>query len=176
MSDGLIEFKERIGNVEYSTWGYLNALIAKNITKQYEGYKLFGEIDNNVTAIYWQSDLHPEQGKKYIGRVVYNIPSDTLVYMKQGFNQVLHEFHKDNSIGLCWDVICQLRPKDYVRIEELTKRPKGKNVYTISVNKLLENKSFRYFKKEGFEKQIFVPKEEFKQEWEKVTTKRRRKK
>ena len=170
-----INFKKYIDGHEYVFCGYPNALLAQNISKLYDGYLLKAEVNDNVTTIFWQSGNYFDKKIKYIGKVVYDLSSDTMIYVKHGFKAELHEFHKDNSFGLCWDVISQLRAKDYVRIEEPTLKPKGKNIYTISVSKLLEHKQFRHFKSEGFEKQVFVPREEFKQEWVKVRKRKIRK-
>ena len=170
----LIPFKKIINGYEYCVYGYPNALLAQNITRLYDGYFLKTEVKDNVTNIFWQSGNYFKPKLKYIGKVVYDLSSDTMTYIKYGFKQELHEFHKDNSFGLNWDVIRELRAKDYVRIEEPTIKPRGKNIYTISVSKLLEHKTFRHFKAEGYEKQVFVPIEDFKMEFVKSTKRRRR--
>ena len=170
----LYPFKRVVNGHEYVVWGYPNALLAQNITKLYDGYFLKATVKDNVTEIFWRSSHFFKPQLKFIGKVIYDLSCDTMIYIKHGFNSELHEFHKDNSFGLCWDVISQLRAKDIVQIEEPTVKPKGKNIYTISVSKLLENKTFRQFKAEGYEKQIFIPKECFKQEWVKVRKKRKR--
>jgi len=171
----LIPFKKIINGYEYEMHGYPNALLAYNITRLYDGYFLKTEVKDNVTNIFWQSGNYFKRKLKFIGKVVYDLSTDTMTYIKYGFKQELHEFHKDNSFGLNWDVIRELRAKDYIRIEEPTTKPKGKNIYTISVSKLLSDKKFRHFKTEGYEKQIFVPKENFKVEWVKTRKKRRSK-
>ena len=170
----LVSFNETINGCQYECYGYPNALLAKNITKLYDGYFLKTEVKDNVTNIFWRSSHYFKPRLKFIGKVVYDIASDTMTYIKYGFKPELHEFHKDSSFGLNWDVIRELRAKDYIQIEEPTIKPKGKNIYSISVNKLLSDKTFRHFKAEGYEKQVFVPRENFKTEWVKTRKKRRK--
>ena len=130
----LYPFKRVVNGHEYVVWGYPNALLAQNITKLYDGYFLKATVKDNVTEIFWRSSHFFKPQLKYIGKVIYNLSCDTMIYIKHGFKSELHEFHKDNSFGLCWDVISQMRAKDIVQIEEPTVKPKGKNIYTISVN------------------------------------------
>lgn len=165
----LIPFQKVINGHEYTVWGYPNVLLAKNISKLHEGYFLQTTVKENVTEIFWRSSHFFKRQLKYIGKVVYDISNDTMTYIKHCFRAELNESNNDNSIELCQTVINQLRNKDFLVIEEPTEKPKGKNIYKISVQKLLE------YSPEGIEKQIIIPKSEFEQEWIKVRKKRKRK-
>ena len=104
----LYPFKRVVNGHEYVVWGYPNALLAQNITKLYDGYFLKATVKDNVTEIYWRSSHFFKPQLKYIGKVIYDLSCDTMIYIKHGFKAELHEFHKDNSFGLCWDVISQM--------------------------------------------------------------------
>lgn len=177
MSDlHLIEFKEVINGQEQVRYGTLNIVIAQKITGLHDGYFLKAESDFNVSKIFFKTSNFFDRHWKHIGTLIYDTETDVITYRKFGFNEKLHEFHKDGTFGLCWDVIRELRPKDRIVIEEITERPKGKNFYSISVNKILKHQSFKHFKTQGYEKQVFVPRDEFKKEWIKAKRKRRKRK
>ena len=93
-------FTEIIDGQEYTFWGYPNALLAKNISKLYDGYFLKTTVKDNVTEIFWRSSNFFKPQLKFIGKVIYDLTCDKMIYIKHGFKSELHEFHKDNSFGL----------------------------------------------------------------------------
>ena len=136
-----------------------NEIVADAIAGNKGGYKLGHYTDGYVSKIFFKSNnfFHSKEPKN-IGELIYDYEKDIITYRKY-INQAKHEFHRTESIGLNWDVISNLCPKDKIVIIETS--DKKRITRTISVSKALKFQDFKYFKNLGYEKQLFIPKEEF---------------
>lgn len=136
-----------------------NEIVADAIAGNKGGYKLGHKTVGFVSQIMFKSNnfFHSKEPKN-IGELIYDADKDIITYRKY-INQAKHEFHKTETIGLNWDVISNLCPKDKILIIENCNNKKI--VRTISVSKALKFQDFKYLKSLGYEKQLFIPKEEF---------------
>lgn len=138
-----------------------NYLIGEKIKGDKGGYKLLHQTDGFTSTIFFQSNnFFHDKTLKNIGSLSYDFTTDIVTYRKCGFKSLEHEFHKTESIGLNWDIISNLCPKDLIVVIE--NQGNKRIVRSISVLKALKFQDFRYFKKLGYEKQIFIPACEFK--------------
>lgn len=152
---------KKVNGVEYIFECGRNYEIGEQIKGTKDGYTLIHCHNGFSSAIYLKSCKFFDKEEKNIGTLLYDHDRDIVTYKKYGFNRNLHEFKTTESIGLNWEIVSNLKPKDRIQIEEKT--DKEVIIYSISVSKLLKYQSFKYFKSEGYEKQVFVPIKEFKQ-------------
>lgn len=152
-------FKEVNGRVfEYEVGR--NYLIGESIKGDKGGYKLAHKTDGFVSTIFFQSNnFFHDKTLKNIGFLCYDFDNDIVTY-KKFIKQSSHEFHKTDSIGLNWEVISNMCPKDFIVVVEDCGNKRL--IRSISVSKALKFQDFRYFKSLGFEKQVFIPACEFK--------------
>lgn len=136
-----------------------NYIVGESIKGEKVGYKLAHKTDGFTSTIYFVSNnfFHSKEPKN-IGELLYDFNTDIITYRKF-IKQQEHEFHKTESIGLNWDVVSNLCPKDRIVVIETCN--KKRITRAISVSKALKFQDFKYFKELGYEKQIFIPKEEF---------------
>lgn len=151
-----------------------NYVIGENIKGDKGGYKLLHKYDGFTSTIYFQSNnFFQDKTPKNIGTLSYDFTTDIVTYRKYGFKPSTHEFHKTDSIGLNWEVILNLCPKDLISVVEVQNNKKI--VRSISVSKALKFQDFKYFKNLGYEKQVFIPACEFKtKEYESKQKRKRR--
>lgn len=149
-----------------------NYIVGESIKGDKVGYKLAHKTDGFTSTIYFISNnfFHDKQPKN-IGELHYDFTTDIITY-KKFIKQQEHEFHKTDSIGLNWDIVSNLCPKDRIVIIETSN--KTRFVRTISVSKALKFQDFKYFKNLGYEKQLFIPKSEFLTKELEVSAKRKR--
>ena len=133
--------------------------IGEQLKKDYGQYKL-GVCQNGFrTDILFKSNNYFESDKvKNIGTLVYDNENDIITYLK--YINDSHIMKVNNSIGLNFDVVQNLAVKDKIRIVQKSEK---EIIYrTISVRKALTYENYKQFKTQGYERQIFIPVEEFK--------------
>ena len=100
--------------------------------------------------------LKTREGVRDIGRVAYD-KNNIMVYQKD--ITLKHIFKKNDSIGFCYELIKHFDPEVIcVRIQE------ERLIYRISKATFEAFKDFLFFKKVGFEKQVFVERKYFSKE------------
>lgn len=128
------------------------------------GYQYFINHEINKSTIFFESKNYLDNRRKNIGTLCYNPETENITYLKFGFVSASHEFHKADSIGICWDVLKKLSADgDCILITE--KSETGIKRYFISACKALRlatPENFYSFKTQGYEKQVLIPKSEFK--------------
>ena len=166
----MVKMIQIIRGQEYEVEVGRNYLIGENIKGEKDGYKLAHATDGYISTIYFVSKnfFHSKEPKK-IGFLLYDFNTDIVTY-KKFIKTEEHEFHTTKSIGLNWDIVSNLCPKDYILVVENTGSKRF--VHSISVSKALKFQEFKYFKHMGYEKQIFIPKCEFKTKEIEVSKKR----
>lgn len=129
------------------------------LKKDYGRYKLGVRLDGFKTDIIYKSNNFFESKKiRNIGTLVYDYETDIITYVK--YIDDSHIMRINNSIGLNYDVIQNLAVKDRIKIIQKSKK---ETIYrTISVRKALTYEDFKQFKSQGYERQIFVPVDDFK--------------
>ena len=133
-------------------------------------YSLGCHYDGFTAEILFKSNnFFDDKEIKVIGRLLYDWDKDIITYRKY-IKQEAHEFHKTQSLGLNWDILSHLTPRDYIRI--VVDTGKSKIVHTMSVRKALGYQDFKQFKSQGYEKQLFIPIDDFKKK--EVTEKKKR--
>lgn len=157
-----------VNGIEYVFDVGRNYEIGEQIKGDKDGYSLIHQFDGFNSTIFFKSRRFFDSEQKNIGILLYDHTSDIVTYKKYGFKKEIHEFKTAEAFGLNWDIVSNLKAKDRVVIEE--KADNKKILYLISVSKLLRFQNFRYFKSDGFEKQIFIPVCEFRR----IETKRER--
>lgn len=141
--------------------------VALKIKGDYLGYRLSCSFENKSATIYFQSTnaFNSDKRVKNIGTLVYNEQKDIVTYCKYGFVEETHKYNKTESIGLCWDILQHLSASgDCILITEKGKSGKIKK-YSISAFKALRfstPENFKHFRQQGYEKQVLIPKSEFK--------------
>lgn len=149
-----------------------NYLIGENVKGNKGYYKLLHKSDGFFSTIFFQSNnFFHDKELKNIGTLSYDFEKDIVTYRKYGYKPADHEFHKTDSIGLNWEIISNMCPKDLIKV--ISTQDKKKIVYSISVSKALKFQDFKYFKNLGYEKQIFIPACEFKAKEFEIKRKRR---
>lgn len=150
-----------------------NYIIGERIKGDKGGYKLLHHTDGFTSTIYFQSNnFFHDKTPKNIGCLLYDFTTDIVTYKKYGFKTSEHEFHTTDSIGLNWDIVSNLCPKDLISVVEI--QGNKKIVRSISVSKALKFQDFKYFKHLGYEKQVFIPACEFKTKEYEIKKKRKR--
>jgi hypothetical protein len=91
--------------------------------------------------------VNSKDKKRMIGRMITQ--GDTKWYVKDA--KVSHIMRKNNSWGVNWNVIDGMSDTDYIGIN-----CEGQKYY-ITVGKAKKCGEFLEFKTQGFEKQLFVP-------------------
>lgn len=94
--------------------------------------------------------LRVNEKDRDIGRLE-KLPNEQIVYSKM-LREQEHTFRKNNSWGLNYLVIAALDPDAIIRIQS------DERDYFLTAKEALEKGEFLWFKTEGFERQIFVPK------------------
>ena len=145
--------------IDYEFWVTPVQKVAFELNKNKEdSYKFKCKSDGVNTQL---NMIITKDGKteiRNIGYLRYNIDTDIITYVKFGFNLNKHLHDIDQSIGLCWNVVENLRPKDYILVYE---KGDDSTSYQISVSKFVKNQVFKWYKNQGFEKQVFCPISEF---------------
>lgn len=137
------------------------------------GYCIGFRYDGFTAEILFKSNnFFDDKEPKVIGRLLYNWEKDIVTYRKY-IKQEAHEFHKTQSLGLNWDILSHLTPRDNILI--VVDTGKSKIVHTMSVRKALDYQDFKQFKSQGYEKQLFIPIADFKTQEIQEKTKRGRK-
>lgn len=138
--------------------------IAEKIKGNYDGYKLLCSFEGNNATIYFESRNYLDNRRKNIGTLCYNPETENITYSKYGFVSSAHEFHKADSIGICYEILKYLIPAgDCILITEKSESSIKK--YFISARKahtFATPANFYNFKNQGYEKQVLIPKSEFK--------------
>lgn len=141
--------------------------VALKIKGDYVGYKLLCSFEEKNATIYFQTTnvFNSDKRIKNIGTLVYNEEKDIITYCKYGFVESAHKYNKTDSLGLCWDILHSLSHEgDQILITEKGKSGKIKK-YSMSVLKALRfstPENFKHFQAQGYEKQVLIPKSEFK--------------
>ena len=144
-----------INGIEYEFEIPFNQEIAKSICQNYYGYKITSKTAGYTTQLFRvNTSAFLEKETKLIGTLVYDTEKDILTLYKFVDNEK-HKFIKADSYGVNNEIISRLRAKDRLFISD------GKINYTISIRKALTVGKYLQFDK--YEKQIFIPIEEFKQ-------------
>ncbi|MFA7658802.1 MAG: hypothetical protein WCY19_05155 [Candidatus Gastranaerophilaceae bacterium] len=142
--------------------------IAEKIRGDYDGYKLFCRHEDKNSTIFFQTKslFGKDKRIKDIGTLCYNAEKDIITYFKYGFVESAHKYNKTDSIGICWDILRRLSAAgDQILIAERGQFKQIKK-YSISVCKALRMatpENFKHFQQQGFEKQVLIPKSEFKE-------------
>lgn len=143
-----------INGKEYEFEIPLNQELASSITQSYYGYRIEDKTSGYHTELYkvnTSAFLHKET--KLIGTLVYNVNMDQITLYKF-VDMTKHKFIKSDSFGVNNEIISRLRPRDRIFISN------GEVNYIISVRKALTVGKYMQFDK--YEKQLFIPIEEFK--------------
>lgn len=142
--------------------------LALKIRGDYDGYKLSCSLEENNATIFFQTKnpFNKDKRLKNIGMLCYSKEHDIVTYFKYGFVESVHKYNKTDSFGLCWDILKHLSAAgDQILISEKGKFKEIKK-YTISACKALRfatPENFKHFQQQGFEKQVLIPKSEFKE-------------
>lgn len=136
-----------------------NYLIGESIKGNKDGYKLTHRTDGFISTIFFQTNNFFNNKEKNIGLLCYDFDNDIVTY-KKFIKQSTHEFHKSDSIGLNWEIVSNMCPKDFIIVIEDCGNKRL--IRSISVSKALKFQDFKYFKYLGYEKQVFIPACEFK--------------
>lgn len=94
--------------------------------------------------------LKVNNASRDIGRLE-KLPDERIVYSKM-LREHEHTFRKNNSWGLHYEIIKALEPESIIRINS------DERDYFLTAKEALELGEFLWFKTQGFERQIFVPK------------------
>ena len=166
----MVKMKQIIHGREYEVEVGRNYLIGESIKGEKCGYELRHSTDGITSTIHFVSKnfFHSKEPKS-IGRLLYDFNTDIVTY-KKFIKTEEHEFHMTKSIGLNWDIVSNLCPKDFILVVENSGSKRF--VHSISVSKALKFQDFKYFKHLGYEKQVFIPKTEFKTKEIEVKNKR----
>ncbi len=68
-----------------------------------------------------------------------------------------HIFNQNDSWGICYAVLDFLEDEDVIALFYIAQ----KKCYSLTKAQVLEKGSFLWFKKEGFERQLFIPRSEW---------------
>lgn len=115
--------------------------------KDSQGNKI--EYNNGSLILSLSSGIH-----RHIGNIEVK-PSGGLTFYKE-LSSKKHILRVTKSIGFAYDVVKKLGDNDSIWI-----RLDKKKVYKINAQKARDVGSFLWFKKQGFERQFFVPLELF---------------
>lgn len=143
-----------INGIEYEFEIPLNQELGSSMAQSYYGYKIQAKTNGYHTELYKvnTSAFLPKE-TKLIGTLIYNIDIDQITLYKF-VDMTKHKFIKSDSFGVNNEIISRLRPKDRIFISN------GEVNYIISVRKALTVGKYLQFDK--YEKQLFIPIEEFK--------------
>lgn len=145
--------------IDYEFWVTPVQKVAIELNKIVEdNYKFKCKTDGINTQVNIIISKDNKTEIRNIGYLRYNIETDIITYVKFGFNLNRHLHDIDQTIGLCWNVVQNLRPKDIIYVYE---KNDDSTSYQISVSKFIKNQTFKWYKNQGFEKQVFCPISEF---------------
>lgn len=132
---------------------------AESIRGKYDGYRLWCQHVEENSKIFFQSTgaFAKDKRRKYIGMLEYNKETDIITYHKTGVIESKHKLYTNDSFGICDEVFQNLKVKDQILIEE----KETNKQYSIGVSKV-SSRDYKRFKQQGFETQLFIPKEDFK--------------
>jgi hypothetical protein len=164
----MVQIKKEINGREYTFEVGRNYIVMESIRGDKGHYKIGHRYDGSTSQILFKSNTEQDV-IKVIGWLLYDFEKDIITYRKY-ISESVHEYHKTNSLGVNWEVISNLCPKDIIKI--IVDNGKKQVVHTISVSKALKYQDFRYYKTQGYEKQLLIPIEAFKQK--EISKKRRR--
>lgn len=137
--------------VEYELTLQSHTEIAEQIQGRYDGYKLECIESDNAIKIYEKSNHYFNKFKTKIGKLYFDINTDTVFYSQYGFARV------ENSIGIYKAVLKNLRENDIIILKGKTS---SKVEYRKQAGIILSNiKNFAYDNKF-----IYVPME-FLRKW-----------
>lgn len=88
--------------------------IADNVRGSYEGYSLICNGVDNAINIYIKSNHYFERFKTKIGKLFFDINTDTVFYSQYGFPEI------EDSIGVYKEVIKHLRADDVLILKGRT--------------------------------------------------------
>jgi alanyl-tRNA synthetase len=132
--------------------------VGESIKKNYGEYKLGVRQSGFVTDIMFKSNNYFDKEIKNIGSLIYDEAKDIITYQK--YINESHIMRVNNTIGLNYDVIQNLAVKDKIKIIQ---KDKNETIFrTMSVRKALTYEDFKQYKSQGYERQIFVPVDDFK--------------
>ena len=149
-----MQIKKTIKGIEYTFEVPLNMIIAQDIAKSYDGYRIEQETNCYTSNLYKvNTSVFLPKERKLIGRLLYN-PNYDYITLYKFVNDDIHKFLKSDAYGINNEIIKHLRTCDKIMI-----RSKD-NKYTISVAKALKVGQYLHFDK--YELQLFIPIKEFK--------------
>ena len=171
----MVQITKEVNGREYTFEVGRNYIVMENIRGDKGHYKLGHRYDGLVSQILFKSNnFYDDKDVKVIGWLLYDFEKDIVTYRKF-INQQIHEYHKTNALGVNWEVVSNLCPKDLIKI--IVDTGEKQIIHTISISNALKYQDFRYYKTQGYEKQLLIPTEAFKQtEIEKKKKKKRGKK
>lgn len=144
---------KKINGIEYEFEIPLNHIIAKDIARSYDGYRI-EQISECYSSFLYKvntSAFLPKE-RKLIGRLKYNPSTDNITLIKF-VDDNIHKFLKAEAYGINNEIIKHLRPCDKILINA------NKTKYIISIAKALKVGQYLHFDK--YELQLFVPIKEF---------------
>lgn len=94
--------------------------------------------------------LKGENRARHIGNI--RVMRGDIKYYYKGFNSKKHIFRKNNSIGVNWYILNKMDNKGILVFTD-----ENKKEYKITKEKAKEVGSFLFFKSQGFERQFFIP-------------------
>ena len=144
-----------INGKEYTIEIPFNQEIGHSIAQSYVGYKIEAKTKAYSTQLYKvnTSAFLPKE-TKLIGTLIYDNQTDILTLYKY-IDEKKHKFLKYESFGVNNEIISRLRAKDQILISN------GDINFKISVRKAITVGKYMQFDK--YEKQLFIPIDEFKQ-------------
>ena len=146
---------QKIRGKEYEIEIPLNQVMANSMVQRYVGYRIAAITEAYSTRIYKVSTSAYLPGEtKLIGTLVYDNEKDQVTLYKF-VDMEKHKFIKMESFGINNEVISRMRAKDRIFISN------GKINFIISVRKALS--VGKYIQFDRYEKQLFIPIEEFRQ-------------
>lgn len=116
-------------------------------------FRISDESGNELISINGNLTLNLVSESRKIGQFL--LSSGRVIYNKF-VDEKVHTFRKNNSWGINWCVIEQLKDDDVIRVQS------DERIYVIKVSDAKNSGSFLWFKDIGFEKQFFIPKSYFK--------------
>jgi len=149
-----MQITKEINGREYTFEVPQNHIIAKDIAKSYDGYRIEFTTDCYTSKLFMvnTSAFLPKE-RKLIGTLRYN-PETEIVTLVKFVDDEIHKFLKMESYGINNEIIKHLRPCDQILIVA------GKAKFKISVNKAIKVGQYLHFNK--YELQLFIPISEFK--------------
>lgn len=150
-----MQITKEINGMEYTFEVPLNHIVATDIAKSYDGYRIEHNTECYISKLFKvnTSAFLPKE-RKLIGTLKCNPETEIITLIKYVDDDV-HKFLKTEAYGINNEIIKHLRPCDKILIVA------GKSKFTISVSKALKVGQYLHFSK--YELQLFIPISEFKQ-------------